>query len=158
MTRLTAVFSLIIGLLVIVTACIWGAIMLQPAPAANNAPAPGGFFDFPTQPTVLQKPEFTFLVGKPMTVHPNTMICRRPDDMLAFWNTYDEAINVGNDDERRQAVTTALAASCQITQGVTFGIIVDDEQPSPASPDEFVIYRPNGDSNTYWVQAGSVDP
>jgi hypothetical protein len=138
MTRLTAIFVVIIGLLVIVAAGVWGTILLRPAPAVNNAPAAQpAFFDYPAEPAAHQQPVFAFLIGKPMTVIPNTMVCQNPADILAFWNTYDTAINVGNEDERRQAVTTALAASCQITQGVTFGVIVADEPPSPASPDEF---------------------
>jgi len=159
MTRLTAFFVVIIGLLVIVAAGVWITILLRPAPEMSAAPAAAnGFIDYPTQPTVQQEPEFTFMDGKPMTVNPNTMVCGRVEDLLAFWNTYDTAINVGNEDERRQAVTTALAASCQITKGVVFGVIVDDEQPSPASASELIVYRPNGDDNTYWVQAGSVNP
>jgi len=159
MTRLTAIFVVVIGLLVIVAAGVWGTILLQPSPELNNAPAAQpAFFDYPTEPTAHQQPVFAFLIGKPMTVNPNTMVCQNVADMLAFWNTYDAAINAGNEDERRQAVTTALAASCQITRGVTFGTIVADQPPSPASPGEFIVYRPNGDDNTYWVQAGSVNP
>jgi hypothetical protein len=160
MNKITTILALIVIVLVIATLGIWTMVLLRGhAVASNAAPAPAGFFDYPAQPAYAPTAAFDMMIGKPMTVAPNTMICVDPADILAFWNGTYQAIKYGKDDDRRQAVETALAASCKITQGVTFGIIVADEPPSPATSDEYIVFKPqDGGDDNYWVQAASVSP
>jgi hypothetical protein len=159
MSKLNLVLGVMLMLLGILSASVWLLVLAQrPHAVTSTAPAAPAFVELPTEPATGSGIDFTFMIGKPMTLPADTIICGDLGDLIAYWNTNRAAIDAGNDAERRAAVTTALAASCQITQGVTFGTILGDEPASPATPDELIAFRSAADGNRYWVHAVSVSP
>jgi hypothetical protein len=158
MSRLNILLGLMLVLLGVLSAGVLVMVLVhRPQPVGSPAAGPA-FVEFPSEPVSGSGVDFTFMIGKPMTLPADTIICGDIGDLIAYWNTNRAAIHAGNDDERRSAVAAALAASCQITQNVTFGTILGDEPASPATPDELIAFRSAADGNRYFVQAVSVGP
>jgi hypothetical protein len=154
-------FVAVICVLVVAVIGIWSVILLRPAaspPQAAAAPAPAPFVGFPTIPTNPSSVVWGFMVNKSATIRPNTLVCGRIEDLLAFWNPYMAAYAQDNDSERHALLNAALAASCKITTGTTIVEVVSDNPTDDVSADDQLAVREAGSDNTEWVEAASVDP